>query len=593
MSAAECSSAPAASILRERVRVAPLDGERIDLTGARQLVVADVRARAARALGRDVEFSIGAWGADIASVTELLDLTAAREGERAASGDVGDGVVRLFEQLLGKNLLYATQAEGAGQWFLRTAQHEVVLHDRQESLRHWHPAAIANQQRVHRSVTGTETTARTLHGGALSVFADASLSPADALYVAISPNHQDIESWRGELNPRAVPASQGGDTGAAVIVPGNDRLLPVLISARVDERFGPSAVVGTAESGLVHPRVAATIAGRHALRLNVKTPEDTWRPAVRYPSEDLVISLRGERGTRVPFYRCAACGEYGGGEGAPLGCPRCDDAVEGESGVVLTDEFRFAWRELQRRLDEDREDGQIGRSVYVYASRSSGCLRLQRLLNVMLEDDEDRVAWEPHWQAVLCGDVGCERGAGSTSAPLDELSARYGSDALRFALLHLSAPQRDVAWDRPTITFAHRWLAGLRAYGSSVLDTAADVPARPLGEIDRDPLRRRLQRWREIALARATESLTLLQTHLLTRNAIRLVGSIRDFETRAAARPTGTTAADRLAARTAMLTAVRLLAPAAPRLTEELLNATRPGRFERPTSRSGGERSIH
>jgi leucyl-tRNA synthetase len=96
----------------------------------------------------------------------------------------------------------------------------------------------------------------------------------------------------------------------------------------------------------------------------------------------------------------------------------------------------------------------------------------------------------------------------------------------------------------------------------------------PPAELDvSDGLRRRLAGWCETAVAKITENYARLDMHRAARNLITLFERIEDFEGRVAARREPT-AEDREAVAYALCVLVRLLAPIAPHVAEELWSRT-------------------
>ena len=105
------------------------------------------------------------------------------------------------------------------------------------------------------------------------------------------------------------------------------------------------------------------------------------------------------------------------------------------------------------------------------------------------------------------------------------------------------------------------------------MDVRRAAPERgvgPAGELDlSDGLRRRLAGWCDTAVAKITENYARLDMHRATRNLITLFERIEDFEARVAARREPTPE-DREAIVYALCLLLRLLAPVAPHIAEEL-----------------------
>jgi leucyl-tRNA synthetase len=154
---------------------------------------------------------------------------------------------------------------------------------------------------------------------------------------------------------------------------------------------------------------------------------------------------------------------------------------------------------------------------------------------------------------------------GNTVTPR-EIVEQVGADALRFATLHAAAPAKAFTWDDSLLTYARGFLRRLWTFAEPRLSAAAAPPE----ELDpTDGLRRRLAGWCDTAVAKITENYARLDMHRAARNVITLFERIEDFEARVAARRE-LTPEDRDAVVWALCLLVRLLAPIAPHIAEEL-----------------------
>jgi leucyl-tRNA synthetase len=154
---------------------------------------------------------------------------------------------------------------------------------------------------------------------------------------------------------------------------------------------------------------------------------------------------------------------------------------------------------------------------------------------------------------------------GNTVTP-HEIVERLGADALRLATLHAAAPAKAFTWDESLLTYSHAFLRRLWTYAEPRLRAA---PAPPDALDGSDGLRRRLAGWCDTAVARITENYARLDMHRATRNVITLFERIADFESRVAARREPSPE-DREAIVYALCLLLRLLAPVAPHIAEEL-----------------------
>jgi leucyl-tRNA synthetase len=81
------------------------------------------------------------------------------------------------------------------------------------------------------------------------------------------------------------------------------------------------------------------------------------------------------------------------------------------------------------------------------------------------------------------------------------------------------------------VQFCHRFLNGLWQYAQSCFALDPE-PLDEQGAYRTEFMRRRLQKWCEIAIEKITEDLAELEMHTAVRNVIRLLERIRLFETR-------------------------------------------------------------
>jgi leucyl-tRNA synthetase len=113
----------------------------------------------------------------------------------------------------------------------------------------------------------------------------------------------------------------------------------------------------------------------------------------------------------------------------------------------------------------------------------------------------------------------------------DELVARYGADTVRLAVLWAARPQKSLNWSDSAVQFCHRFLNGLWQYAQSCFALDPE-PLNEEGAYRTEFMRRRLEKWCEIAIEKITEDLAELEMHTAVRNVIRLLERIRLFETR-------------------------------------------------------------
>ena len=92
-------------------------------------------------------------------------------------------------------------------------------------------------------------------------------------------------------------------------------------------------------------------------------------------------------------------------------------------------------------------------------------------------------------------------------------------------------PQKSLNWSDSAVQYCHRFLRNGWQYSQARF--AMDVPDTEEPEPDSTEfLRRRLEKWCDIAVEKITEDLESLEMHKAVRNVIRLLDRIKDFESR-------------------------------------------------------------
>jgi leucyl-tRNA synthetase len=150
----------------------------------------------------------------------------------------------------------------------------------------------------------------------------------------------------------------------------------------------------------------------------------------------------------------------------------------------------------------------------------------------------------------------------------DELIARYGADALRTAILFIASPDRRMEWSEAGIRTCHAFLADLWRLVHALAAPADPTLPEADGEtsaLDGDERSLRLELHR--TLVEVTEHYERYQLNLVVHA---LIASERRLERFVAAGPADP--ARRAAARAAASCLLRMLAPLAPHLSEELWN---------------------
>jgi leucyl-tRNA synthetase len=148
----------------------------------------------------------------------------------------------------------------------------------------------------------------------------------------------------------------------------------------------------------------------------------------------------------------------------------------------------------------------------------------------------------------------------------------FGADTVRLAVLWAARPQKSLNWSDSAVQFCNRFLQSLWRYAQARFAMVVeDSPE--LDPYSTEFLRKRLQKWCEIAVEKITEDLESLEMHKAVRNVIRLLDRIKDFEKRVLARSGALCREDREALLDALALMATVLAPFAPHIAQELLSS--------------------
>jgi leucyl-tRNA synthetase len=515
---------------------------------------------------------------------------------------------QLFLALLEKDRIYRR----GGQWFLRTGAYAEENERGLDALSGWSEGAVGSQRELLGKVDGVEVDAVVLGGGKLPVFTPHRDSIESAAFIAVSPAHPEIDAfaaqpevaarlqqareadwWRGENGAGGAAAVP---TGLQASVPGASTLLPIVVSPRVEERFGATAVLGIPERDegdrAISERLEKPAAGAWKLTKVSSKP----RSAVRYRVQDTAVTGPRSWGAPVPVIHCEGCGavplpaeqlplqlQGDSGSSSERKCPQCGGEARWDSDTIDS-RFDRMWMWLSICVPvEERAASMlapaahqrwlpIGQSV---GEADGGGLLDQRVLAKMLQDIDVLPPLEAREPAACVGvygsvrtdDAGPSADFGNVADP-DELVEQVGADVVRLALLNAAAPGRSFGWNDQPLRHCGRFLDELRAYAGPRL---REWEAPPNGEIDgATKWRRRLTKWCRVAADKVATAIEQLEMQRATHNAMLLLVRIEDFESRVAAEADEPAEADREAIVAALLVLLQLLAPFVPHLTEEL-----------------------
>ncbi len=577
----------------------------------------DQRQKELRRLGLSFDWSRSFTDADPAAdrwsqrmFLELLEAGLVRRGERPLDWCPG---CRTLLPGTGEQAGQCRVCEGSlermpeGQWYLRLDSY-VEESIRLGQLADGNGAVGDGHDRLLGRVEGVELEAHAFDGTPLVLFTPFAEAIAEAEFVALSPDHPELERWMQEPQAkegleklRAGHSDSGGqavgyptlmDSGLWVQVPGMDDLLPLVVSFAVDARFGATAVLGIPAADPLDKQLAEHLPPPPSLRFHAKTKPSKPRPAVRFRARDLLISSSERRGAPIPVVRCGACGTVPvaldaapSSSPAECTCPRCGEPAQEEESTL--DPRVARWGEMlitvpsADRMEAGFEHPELRRWLPVTtalhgADAATASLTSRTLMKALRDLGKvDFMPGEEPWvDDVPAGGIDAdtsapEAAADDATAP-HALAEEVGADAIRFALLYGAAPSKSLSSEafEFDLQLSRDFLARLWSYAEPRLG-GDGTSGKDIDTSSR--LRRRLAAWCDVALRKVTENFAELKTHRATRNTMLLLDRIEDFERRATPQEGGDlSAADAAAVRSALSLLIALLAPIAPHLCDEL-----------------------
>jgi leucyl-tRNA synthetase len=475
-------------------------------------------------------------------------------------------------------------------------------------------------------IDGVEFDAATLEGTQLTVFTPHKDAIAQGEFVAMSPSHPEIDAWvlddavRAQLervrragvqrDERSAEAAPLIETGRALGVPGFARPLPVVITPAVDDRFGHTAILSIPAADAVDARLAKRVRAPAAFAWKLPAGRPQLRDAARYRARDFPISRQRAWGAPIPLVHCDRCGTVPvpedqlpvrlpddlrpTGEGNVLAeredfiactCPQCGGAGRRETDT-LDCHVDGLWQWLPFVVPAAEREHAMFTSeevrrwlpvhIVIWGADGGGSMFDQRMTAKFLRDQDvlpHLASGEPHERVLMHEMVHLDgrkmsKHLGNVVDP-DALLERVGADTVRLAVLYAAAPGNVLTWTDQALQYCNRWLRNFWDYALPRLEGVGELPAVD-SEEGAVKLRKRLENWHDVAVRRITENMEGLETHRAARNVMTLVERIRDFERRVLRSSESLSASDTAALQGALLDAVRMLAPLAPHVCEEL-----------------------
>jgi leucyl-tRNA synthetase len=510
------------------------------------------------------------------------------------------------------------------QWFLRASRYLAECDAMLPTLGGFDRNALGSQEALLGRTDGFEFEARSVVGQGLTVFAPNTQDISSAGFVALALTHPELDAWatsdeaKGGLeqlrssgwlrSERSAHAATFLSTGAQVTLPGVDHMLPVIVAPYVDSRFGSTAVLGLPEQDAMAAAIVLQLVSAPGLHVRVSDRKARGEASVRFAASDFPISRQRAWGAPLPLVHCEGCGTVPvppeelpvrlpedlrfTGEGNPLVahptfslcvCPRCGGEARRDTDTLDCHvDGLWMWAPMcvpaAERAVQMFDHPQLHRWMpahqVVFGLDGGSYILGQRTCAKMLRDGgmlTHMQNGEPYERALMHGMIEHEgrkmsKHLGNGVDPMD-IVARVGADTLRLAVMYAAAPKNSMSWSERDVDHCHRFVNRLWRYVNRWRDALRDTG----DEVDQSTkLRRQLVKWCEIATRKLTKDLAEMQMHRAVRNVMLLLRRIEDFEQRARLEDGSLSEADERALAWALLRLVRVIAPLAPHLAEEL-----------------------
>lgn len=457
----------------------------------------------------------------------------------------------MFLELLERDLIYRRDppdgSDSASGWALRSSRFTAKC-DLDSAPPGWTVEAVASQREALGAVDGIEIRAVIPGVGDIVVFSPHSDAIAQAKFIAVSPNHPEIETLAGPAElARACNHSENGaiPTPLQVAVPGVGELLPLVLTRSVDDRFGPTAAIGIPERDEVDREIAERLRPSAGMSLGAMRVSSKPSPAKRYRLPDLPVAGKAQRGTPVPIVHCRQCGPIpipsaelpllrpepvGATEtgDAPASteppereCPQCGGpAKQDPASIEWSFDSMWMWPSICSRQGNESAaspglEGWPPASLVVWGATESEQLLWQRMAGHIansLSPGQAADQSEPFARVLVHGTLAGDAGKAALGEidDLDQCIARSGPDVARFAILNAGAVGRSTGIYEHLIRHAERFVEETLKWVEAIEARDGPVPA----EIDPSTRsRRRLAAWSKLAGEKVASNLERLEIH--------------------------------------------------------------------------------
>lgn len=331
--------------------------------------------------------------------------------------------------------------------------------------------------------------------------------------------------------------------------------------------------------------------------------------AVRYRLRDWNIARQRYWGTPVPIVHCATCGAVPVPDeqlpvllphdvnletpGNPLEqhaeflsapCPRCGGPGRRDTDTLeaYSSPWWYHWncRSLPGDNPFDPADTRYWMPVDLMVGgidQSRTCFFHTRMMARALTQMGHTLHDEPVRELLAIGMVKqggrkMSKSAGNLVDP-DTLLGTFGADAVRVGVLGAAAPSSDFNWSDQGVLQAHGFLASLWEFVTGRQDSPrldGVVMESKVSVETGTALRRRLDNWLQTGAQRITANLVRHDLHLAVKNLMFLFDRLVQFEREAKARGGALSPEDTQALAVGWGALLRMLAPLAPHMAEEL-----------------------